>query len=112
MPGMDEIARRQLPIVQELLGGFRAVVVDGPRHTATPTASHARRLAALRDRLGERFRLGVVLHTGATVTGLGDRLIALPSSRPLERLTDVLRAPQQEYTGRLLADTPQVHLAP
>ena len=48
--------------------------------TSTPLAQHARHLAALRDRIGLRFNLGIVLHTGATVEALGDRLVALPIS--------------------------------
>lgn len=48
--------------------------------TATPTARHARHLGWLRDRLGSRFRVGLVLHAGATVLPLGDRLWAVPYS--------------------------------
>ncbi|MGD9997095.1 MAG: ATP-binding protein [Ilumatobacteraceae bacterium] len=46
--------------------------------TATPRPSDARHLAYLRDRLGDRFALGVVLHTGRQVVVLGDRLVAAP----------------------------------
>lgn len=38
----------------------------------------ARHLAWLRDRLGEHFLAGVVLHTGANGYPLGDRLMAVP----------------------------------
>jgi uncharacterized protein len=44
--------------------------------TATPTLNHARHLAFLRDRVGERFRCGIVLHTGSQQMSLGDRLVA------------------------------------
>lgn len=37
-----------------------------------------RHLTRLRDRLGDRFVAGVVLHTGHHALGLGDRLTALP----------------------------------
>ncbi len=36
--------------------------------------------AGLRDRLGDRFRAGVVLHSGAQALPFGDRLAALPIS--------------------------------
>ncbi len=39
-----------------------------------------RHLVAVRDRLGERFVAGVVLHTGARAFSLGDRLAAVPIS--------------------------------
>jgi hypothetical protein len=46
--------------------------------TATPLPQHARHLAYVRDRLGDRFRSGVVLHTGSQRLPLGDRLVAVP----------------------------------
>jgi len=39
-----------------------------------------RQLVALRDRLGDRFAAGVVLHSGPDVLPLGDRLAAVPIS--------------------------------
>jgi len=48
--------------------------------TATPLARHARHLAWLRDQLGGRFSVGLVLHAGANVLPLGERLWALPWS--------------------------------
>ena len=48
--------------------------------TATPRVRDARHLAYLRDRLGERFAVGVVLHTGEQTVVLGDRLVAAPVS--------------------------------
>jgi hypothetical protein len=35
---------------------------------------------SLRDRLGTRFVIGVVLHSGREGTRLGDRIISLPIS--------------------------------
>ncbi len=46
----------------------------------TPRVEHARHLALLRDRLGDAFTVGVVLHLGSTVLPLGDRLWAVPVS--------------------------------
>ncbi len=46
--------------------------------SATPRLRDAAGLALLRDRLGERFRLGVLLHLGADSTPLGDRISAVP----------------------------------
>ncbi|GLY28908.1 hypothetical protein [Kineosporia sp. NBRC 101731] len=37
-------------------------------------------LAQMRDRLGDRFVAGFVLHTGPTTTPFGDRIVALPLS--------------------------------
>lgn len=48
--------------------------------TATPNVRHARHLTYLRDRIGPRFKLGVVLYTGEHVVPLGDRLVAAPVS--------------------------------
>lgn len=58
----------------------RDVVAIEVKATATPTPSHARHLAFLRDRVGERFRCGIVLHTGSQRLRFGDRLVALPVS--------------------------------
>lgn len=41
-------------------------------------ARSGRHLAWLRDRIGSRFRRGIVLHTGTTTYPLGDRLWAMP----------------------------------
>lgn len=48
--------------------------------TSTPTARHARRLAVARDRLGPRFRTGLVVHAGSQTLPLGDRMWAVPVS--------------------------------
>lgn len=52
-------------------------VKAGERTTSADAAS----LARLRDRLGPRFRGGVVLHTGPHAVELGDRLFAAPVDR-------------------------------
>lgn len=46
--------------------------------TAAPKASDARHLSWLRDRLGDRFLAGAVLHTGPRPFLLGERIFALP----------------------------------
>jgi len=48
--------------------------------TASPGADDARHLVWLRDRLGSRFTMGVVLHTGPTDFEMGDRIVAAPIS--------------------------------
>jgi uncharacterized protein len=46
--------------------------------SATPRARDASGLALLRDALGKRFRLGLVLHAGPDTVPLGDRVWAAP----------------------------------
>lgn len=46
--------------------------------TAAPGASDARHLVWLRDRLGDRFLAGAVLHTGPRPYQLSERIFALP----------------------------------
>jgi predicted AAA+ superfamily ATPase len=65
-------------IVSERRSGRVAAVEAKP--TATPSARHAKHLAWLRDQLGERFTVGLVVHAGEVVLPLGDRLWAVPWS--------------------------------
>lgn len=60
-----------------LEGGGRVVAIE-VKAAARVSAREARHLAWLRDRLGDRFRLGVVLHCGKLAQPLGDRLLAVP----------------------------------
>ncbi|MEK7423195.1 MAG: ATP-binding protein [Actinomycetota bacterium] len=48
--------------------------------SSTPDARGARHLTYLRDRLGDRFTIGVLLHLGPQSLPLGDRLWARPIS--------------------------------
>jgi predicted AAA+ superfamily ATPase len=48
--------------------------------TSTVTARDTRWLTQLRDRLGDRFIAGVVLHTGPTTAPFGPRIVAAPST--------------------------------
>jgi uncharacterized protein len=69
--------QREVDVVME--SGQRVVAAE-VKATATPRPSGARHLAYLRDRVGERFVTGVVLHTGHQRVALGDRLVAVPVS--------------------------------
>jgi predicted AAA+ superfamily ATPase len=48
--------------------------------TSSPSVRHARHLAMLRDKLGARFRTGLVVHAGPQVLPLGERIWAVPVS--------------------------------
>jgi hypothetical protein len=56
--------------------------VAGVEMKASGSASESdfRHLISLRDKLGDRFMLGVVFHTGTSAVPFGDRLLALPYS--------------------------------
>ena len=56
------------------------IVAIEVKATATPLRKHARHLEYLRDRVGDRFRAGFVLHTGPQQLRLSDRITALPIS--------------------------------
>lgn len=56
-------------------GTFAAVEV---KLTSSPRREHARHLAVLRDRHGDRFTVGIVVHAGSLTAPLGDRLWAVP----------------------------------
>jgi predicted AAA+ superfamily ATPase len=69
--------QREVDVVIERGRQIAAVEVKA---TATPRPRDARHLAFLRDRVGGRFTIGVVLHTGSQRVVLGDRLAAVPVS--------------------------------
>jgi uncharacterized protein len=48
--------------------------------TSTPLERHARHLAALRDRVGDQFTVGIVMHAGPQTLPLGTNLWAVPVS--------------------------------
>ena len=50
------------------------------KSSGSPDTSDFRHLKLLREKLGDRFRLGVVLYTGKAALPFGDRLVALPYS--------------------------------
>nr|NLI50186.1 ATP-binding protein [Propionibacterium sp.] len=67
---------REVDVVLESAAGQIVAVEIKAASTITPRdAAH---LAWLRDHLGDAFRRGVVLHTGASTFPLGDRLWAAP----------------------------------
>jgi hypothetical protein len=61
------------------LGGGRVIGFEIKAHSA-PDCTAGRHLAWLRDRLGDRFVAGIVLHTGPRTYELGDRISAAPIS--------------------------------
>jgi uncharacterized protein len=62
-------------VEQRTTGAVAAIEVKA---SMTPRIEHARHLALLRDRLGNAFTVGVVMHLGSAVLPLGDRLWAVP----------------------------------
>jgi uncharacterized protein len=69
--------QREIDVVLER---GRDVVGVEVKATSTPLPAHAKHLAYVRDRIGARFKLGVVLHTGSQRLRLGDRIVAVPVS--------------------------------
>lgn len=63
-------------IVEDLATGTLAGIEV--KASATPTRGDARHLARLRDTLGPRFSVGLVVHTGGVSIPLGERLWAVP----------------------------------
>jgi len=69
---------REIDFILEGPGG--AVVGIEVKATTSPGTDSAKHLRWLRDRLGERFRAGVVLHLGQRASSFGDGIHALPVS--------------------------------
>jgi uncharacterized protein len=67
---------REVDLIVEL--SANSIVAIEIKATAAPGASDARHLVWLRDRLGERFLAGAVLHTGPQPFQLNERIFALP----------------------------------
>ena len=70
--------QREVDLVIERHGG--EVIGIEVKASATPAAADFKGLRYLRDNLGSRFKMGVVLHTGADTLPFGDRLAAVPVS--------------------------------
>lgn len=68
--------REEVDIVLEQADG-RLLALE-VKATSAPTAADARHLAWLRDKIGDRFIGGTVLHTGPDAFLLGERLMAVP----------------------------------
>jgi len=71
-----EKGRREVDLLAEL-GGKRVIGIE-VKSTAAPGAKAAEHLAWLRDRLGDRFLGGIVLHTGQGHFELGRGIQAAP----------------------------------
>ncbi len=69
---------REIDFILEGPGG--AVVGIEVKATTSPGADSAKHLRWLRDRLGERFTAGVVLHLGQRASSFGDGIHAIPVS--------------------------------
>lgn len=69
---------REVDLVLE--AGDRSVAGVEVKASSTVRAEDFKGLTFLRDKIGDRFALGVVLYTGTTPLPFGDRLWALPSS--------------------------------
>ncbi len=67
--------RREVDVIVERHGRVVAIEIKA---TATPLTSHARHIKYLQSKLGERFALGIILHTGTQQLWLGERIAALP----------------------------------
>ena len=72
----DAQGRHEVDLLVELAGG--SVIAFEVKATSRPDPSMARHLVWLRDRLGEQFIAGIVLHCGPTTVRFGDRIAAAP----------------------------------
>jgi len=73
-----EQGRQEVDLLVEV--GAGSVLGIEVKASAAPSTDDAKHLAWLRDQLGDRFVVGVVLHTGPRSFTLGDRLVAAPIS--------------------------------
>lgn len=72
--------RNGLEVDLVLEDGDRSVAAVEVKASTTVRHEDLKGLAFLRDKLGDRFRLGVVLYAGQRALPFGDRLLALPYS--------------------------------
>ncbi|HWF52531.1 MAG TPA: DUF4143 domain-containing protein [Solirubrobacteraceae bacterium] len=73
-----EAGRHEVDVLVEL-GGQRVIGIE-VKAAAAPTSGDAKHLRWLQGELGDRFVVGVVLHTGPRVYELADGIIAAPIS--------------------------------
>lgn len=71
----EEHGRVEVDIVGELSTGIVGIEVKA---NAAPSTDDAQHLITLRDRLGAKFLVGAVLHTGPGLFGISDRIFAIP----------------------------------
>ncbi|MDR1768070.1 MAG: DUF4143 domain-containing protein [Propionibacteriaceae bacterium] len=74
----DKGGRHEVDILLDY--GARGVVGIEVKASSAPSLADARHLCWLRDRLGDRFAAGVVLHTGPSAFRLSDKISAAPIS--------------------------------
>jgi len=74
----QEQGRFEVDVLGELGGG--QVVGMEVKASAAPTASDARHLVGLRDRLGDAFLAGILFHTGPRAFALAEHVTAVPIS--------------------------------
>lgn len=74
----DRDGRHEVDLIADM--GARGIIAIEIKAHSAPKPSHARHLEWLRDKLGDRFKAGVMLHTGPARFPLGDRIEALPIS--------------------------------
>ena len=72
----EQQGRHEIDLVAEIRG--RRVIACEIKASASPSRSDARHLAWLRDKIDDRFVLGVVFHTGPSVFTLDERIVAVP----------------------------------
>ena len=71
-----ERGRHEVDLIAEL-GGGRLIGLE-IKATGGPRKGDARHLAWLRDKIGERFVAGVLLHTGPRTYEISERIVAAP----------------------------------
>ena len=72
----ENAGRHEVDLLFEVAG--QGIVALEIKATAAPALEDARHLIWLRDRLGDRFLAGAVMHTGPRPFQLADRILALP----------------------------------
>lgn len=72
----DANGRREIDLLIEARDGH--VIAIEVKATAAPSPADARHLEWLRERLGARLAMGLLVHTGPRVFGLAERVLAVP----------------------------------
>lgn len=72
----EEHGRQEVDLIAELGGG--GIIAIEVKASAAPDRESARHLVWLREKLGDRFVAGAILHTGRRAYRLEDRVSAIP----------------------------------
>jgi hypothetical protein len=72
----DANGRHEIDLLLEARDG--QIIAIEIKASAAPSHADARHLEWLRDRLGARLTVGLLVHTGPRVFALGDRILAVP----------------------------------